>query len=192
MAFTVVYDACALYSETLRDFLIRLAHTSVVSGRWTERIVNEVAKAVVENHPELRERFLAPGGTRDRMLIASREGPVENYQHLEASFGPLPDPGDAHVIAAAVVAGAQVIVTFNLQDFPAEVLAPHFIEAQDPDTYVLGLVDLESAEVLACLEAMSRARRRYPSSVPELMEALERHLPKSIEALRPLLRDEDI
>jgi hypothetical protein len=38
---TVVYDAKVFYPAPLRDLLIRLAQTSLVRVRWTERIVDE-------------------------------------------------------------------------------------------------------------------------------------------------------
>jgi predicted nucleic acid-binding protein len=188
MAFTVVYDACILYGEVLRDFLVRLANSPLVTARWSEQIVDEVANAVLTNHPHLRERWLSPNGTRAKLLRASREGPIENYSHLEASFPRLPDAKDAHVIAAAVSAGAQVIVTKNLKDFPSDVLALHFLEAQDPDTFVLGLIDLNPAEVLAVLHGMSGRRKTAPRTIPELLNALERDLPNSVELLRAAIQ----
>jgi hypothetical protein len=44
----------------------------------------------------------------------------------------LPDPDDAHVVAAALAAGASLIITFNLKDFPSSHL-PDGMAAIDPD-----------------------------------------------------------
>ena len=44
----------------------------------------------------------------------------------------LPDEGDRHVLAAALHAGADVIVTFNLRHFPRKTLAPFGVRALAP------------------------------------------------------------
>jgi hypothetical protein len=42
---------------------------------------------------------------------------------------------DRHVLAAAIRAGVQAIVTFNPQDFPPEALEPYDIEATLPTSF---------------------------------------------------------
>jgi hypothetical protein len=59
---------------------------------------------------------------------------VEQFEPLIAGLD-LPDPGDRHVLAAAIRGRADVIVTRNLRDFPPDRLAPYGIEAQHPDTF---------------------------------------------------------
>ncbi len=40
----------------------------------------------------------------------------------------LPDPNDVHIVSAAIRSGAQIIVTFNLKDFPKDVLSSYGLE----------------------------------------------------------------
>lgn len=73
----------------------------------------------------------------------------------------LPDPDDRHVLAAAIRCGANVIVTFNERDFPAELLAPYGIESQHPDEFVDNLLDLDAAAVVSA-EQRQRAQLKTP------------------------------
>jgi hypothetical protein len=77
-----------------------------------------------------------------------------SYQTLIETVA-LPDVDDRHVLAAAIHARAETIVTFNRKDFPAAALAPYDIEAQHPDEFVSGLLDADEAAVV---EAARRQR----------------------------------
>ena len=70
--------------------------------------------------------------TRDQMNRAVEDCLVTGYEHLDASFNP-PDPGDCHVLAAAILCQAGTATTYNLEHFPGAVLAPYGICAQHPD-----------------------------------------------------------
>jgi predicted nucleic acid-binding protein len=132
MAFTVIYDACVLYPAPLRDLLIRLAAKGLVRARWTDRILDESFRNILANRPDL-----LPGSldrTRELMNRALRDVLVTGYEGLIEGLN-LPDPDDRHVLAAAIRAGAQVIVTMNLDDFPESALAPFSVEALHPDDF---------------------------------------------------------
>jgi len=113
----------------LRDLLVRLAHAGLVWARWTEAIHDEWIRNVLANNSSLSPNRLE----RTRILLndAVRDCLVTGYESLIQSLT-LPDPGDRHVLAAAIRAEAQVIVTFNLKDFPARVLAGYSIETDAP------------------------------------------------------------
>jgi predicted nucleic acid-binding protein len=134
MTFIVVYDADVLYPNTLRDLLIRIAQSGLVQAKWTSQILDEALGAVAKDHPDIPDEKL----TRLRALMNAsvRDCLVTDYEPLIASLQ-LPDPDDRHVVAAAITANAQVIVTRNLRHFPGTYHAQWNIEAKSPDDFVL-------------------------------------------------------
>jgi len=61
---------------------------------------------------------------------------VTGYEPFIAGLA-LPDPNDRHVLAAAIVSRAGIIVTFNTKDFPQEILEPYGLESQHPDDFLI-------------------------------------------------------
>jgi predicted nucleic acid-binding protein len=126
MAFVAVYDASVLYPSTTRDLLIRIAQAGLVQAKWTDTILDEVFDSLTKNRPDLDPARLAR--TRELMVGAIRDVVVIGYQPLVEALD-LPDPDDRHVLAAAIRSRAQLIVTNNLRDFPAETLRHWDVEA---------------------------------------------------------------
>jgi hypothetical protein len=101
----------------------------------------------------------------------------------------LPDPEDRHVLAAAIRAGAQAIVTFNLKDFPASTMAQYSLEALHPDDFVLDLIDLAPGAVCTALVKQASALRRPPLTIDQVLDGLlGLGLVQSAAKLRSLLR----
>jgi hypothetical protein len=96
---------------------------------------------------------------------------ITGYENLIEGLT-LPDPDDRHVLAAAIRAGADVIVTFNLTDFPAHILSQFNIEAQHPDDFVMRLIDLDEETVCAAVERQRVALKNPPKSVTDHLETL--------------------
>jgi hypothetical protein len=138
----VIYDANVLYPAPLRDLLMWLAFLGVVRGRWTDEIQEEwVRNLADETNPKRTRKVLEK--VRDKMNEAVRDALVTGYEEWIPKLQ-LPDPGDRHVVAAAIQAEAEVIVTLNLKDFPAAALSPFEIEALHPDTFLVGLFAQDS------------------------------------------------
>jgi hypothetical protein len=84
---------------------------------------------------------------------------VSGYERLVPAIE-LPDPDDRHVVAAAIRAKAQVIVTFNEKDFPAAVLEEIDLATQHPDTFLRHLTDLAPNIVRTRLAMMIKGCHR--------------------------------
>jgi predicted nucleic acid-binding protein len=180
--FKVIYDANVLYPAPLRDLLMWLALEDVVLARWTDEIHDEWTRNVLKDRPDLKPEQLQR--TRVLMNANVRDCLVTDYQGLMPGLA-LPDPDDRHVLAAAIKAGASVIVTFNLKDFPEAVLEPVGIEPQHPYDFLVYQFDLKKAAVCKAVRLQREALKNPPKSVRELLDTfLSLQLPTFVERLR--------
>ncbi len=94
----------------------------------------------------------------------------------------------AGLVAAAIRAGAEVIVTYNLRDFPAEVLTRYDVEALHPDDFLLYLLDLAPGVVCTAVKRQRQGLRNPPRTAPELLATLEGHgLTQAVARLRAFI-----
>ncbi|WP_051325947.1 PIN domain-containing protein [Glycomyces tenuis] len=162
--------------------MIRLAQAGLAQGRWTDRILEEMARAIARTRPDVPSSKLDT--LRDRMNAAVRDCGVYDYEPLIEGLK-LPDPDDRHVLAAAIACRADVIVTFNLSDFPAELLDQWGIEAWSPDDFLIDLVDRDAKRVWGCVQRIADSRRKPPETAEEVLAQLERSgLIESVAMLR--------
>ena len=168
---TAVLDACVLYPAPLRDLLMQLSVTDLFQARWTEDIHAEWIWNLLKNRSDLTRSKLEH--TRDLMNQNVRDCLVTGYREIVPSLT-LPDPKDRHVLAAAIAARADIIVTFNLKDFPAPALAAYKIEAQHPDEFIMHLLDLSLEVVFLAVRRQRQSLRNPPKSVEDLLETLRR------------------
>ena len=180
---TAIYDANVLYPAPLRDLFIPLAQAGLVRARWTDMIHDEWLRNVLKDNPQLSPERLAR--TRTLMNEAVRDCLVTGYEDLIEGLH-LPDPeDDRHVLAAAIRGRADVIVTANVRDFPAEVLTPFEIEAQHPDEFIVHLLDLAPTVVIAAAQRHRESLKNPAKTVDEYLEMLEREcLPQTVSVLR--------
>lgn len=116
-----------------------------------------------------------PGNITETIRVMDEVFPgasVENYSHWEALLE-LPDPDDRHVLAAALEAGAEFVITFNLSDFPSSELDKYGIQAISPDDFLCDLLTLDPPKVLAALKRHRARLKNPPKSADEYIESLD-------------------
>jgi predicted nucleic acid-binding protein len=168
VTFPALLDTCALYPAYLCDTVLRLAEAEAYRPLWSADILTELRRNLVEaSIPADRvDRRLA------RMSHSFPDAMVTGYESL--IDGMTNDPKDRHVLAAAVRANAEVIVTFNLRDFPEPALKPYDILAVHPDDFLLDQLDLYPGVTVEVLEQQAASYRREPTTIAGLLPLLER------------------
>jgi hypothetical protein len=117
-------DACVLYPAVPRGILLGAAEAGLLMPLWSPRILEEWARTAARRgdaRPPIAE------------LVAAWPDAMQRPDPAVEAGLALPDPSDAHVLAAAIAGGADTLVTFNLRDFPRGALAARGIAAEDPD-----------------------------------------------------------
>ncbi len=166
--YVAVLDACVLVPVALADTLLRVAEKGLYRPLWSDRILTEAQEAVQEIHPgiDVHKRFTDMRETFDDALVTG-------WEALEAGII-LPDEDDRHVVAAAIRAGAQAIVTANVDDFPAAALGPLGLEAVHPDAFLLDQLDLSPPTVLQVIREQAAHTKRPPLTPQDLAGLLGR------------------
>ncbi len=180
-----VYDACVLYPFHLRNLLVQCGVDRLIDVRWTDAIHDEWIRNLAANTQNLSVQRLTE--TRDLMKRVLPTADVSGYEkHIQQLT--LPDPGDRHVLAAAIAGRASHIVTWNLADFPAEGLAPHHVSAQNPDDLLMDLYTAAPDATIAVVENARKNLKKTAPTVAEFIDALDR---QKLTRFATLLRDRE-
>lgn len=185
--YTVILDACVLYPAPLRSFLMYLAVGNQFRARWTEDIHEEWTRNLLLNRPDLdREKLQRVRELMDSYVPGAL---VTGHHSLISGIVGLPDVDDRHVVAAAVVAQAEAIVTFNLKDFPKIALKGYNLHAIHPDTFISELADLHISTVLDAARTHRASLKNPLFSTDDYLDCLLRQqLPETVSRLRPLVK----
>ncbi|WP_299534598.1 PIN domain-containing protein [uncultured Herbaspirillum sp.] len=164
--YTAVLDACVLYPAPLRDILLHLAEAGTFHARWTAEIHDEWTRNLLKQRPDIDPAKLAY--TVQAMNEAIDDSLIENHHFLIESLK-LPDPDDRHVLAAAIAGHADAIVTFNLKDFPRDIVGKHNIEVLHPDDFLIYQYDLNNVGFLTNVKELREGLRRPPVTAEQLI-----------------------
>jgi len=177
VALAVVLDANILYPIALTDFFLSTSiETSRFRVHWSTEILREVEDNLVAKHPSLKKGVAARIADMTTAFPEALIDPPAGLVNVMTN-----DPGDRHVLATAVAAGAQIIVTSNVKHFPASACDPYGIMVQDPDSFAEWIVAADPAGTLNAIEGMSTRRRKHPMTVDEIIERLARDMPRAMD-----------
>ncbi|SRR6266568_1845697 len=174
--FRIVLDANVLYPFSLRDTLLRAAAAGMFQVFWSAEILDETTRNLVADGVMNIEQA---GRLRQAMESVFPEAAVTGYERLIDAMKNAAE--DRHVAAAAVKAGAQVIVTRNLKHFRD---LPEGLETQSPDHFLCNVLDLDPEGMIALLREQAGALKRPPKSFDELLYGLAKMVPEFVASVR--------
>lgn len=175
--FVVVLDANVLYPFRVRDALLRFCEAGLFRARWSPTILEEWKTRLLFRKPGLEDSI---NSQIEAMMVAFPEALVTEYENLIPAIT-LSDPDDRHVVAAAIAADAEHIVTENLKDFPAASISKYGIEAVSADDFLTSTYELYPAQAIAALRKMRREYRNPAMERGEFLTDLQKSgLPKLV------------
>lgn len=177
----VVLDACVLFPTVLREILLGVAARGLYTPLWSERILEEWARATRRLGPaaevQARAEVAAVKAAFPKAMVLPQPG-LEQRLHL-------PDENDIHVLAVAIGSHADAILTFNAADFPRGLLAAEGLARRDPDGFLWELWSFHPEAVAAAVQevhARAEAIAGEPLSLRSLLKRAK--LPRLAKALQ--------
>lgn len=181
MGWIALLDACVLYPTATRDLLLRGAERYLYQVRWSAEIIAEMRDSLVRDGRVTRSQSEALAAN---MLEAFPEAMVEDHQTLVHSM--TNEQEDRHVLAVAVAARADVLVTWNLRHFPPAACEPFAIEVQTPDEFLAYSFDL-APDVMTDVFLTQVAEFTQPAfSLAKALSTLDKRLPSLAARLRKM------
>jgi len=148
--YSAVLDACVLVPMSLCDFLLRLAEEpAMYRPLWSEQILAEMAKTM---RTKLHRTPTQVAWRRQQMSQAFPEAMVPVPSELLRAVECIPDEEDRHVLAAAVMAHANTIVTQNTKHFPKSCLEKYGVICQTADEFLIHQYHLSPQLILDKLD----------------------------------------
>ncbi|TVU54641.1 MAG: PIN domain-containing protein [Arthrospira sp. PLM2.Bin9] len=180
--FPVILDSCVLYPMYLRDTLLRAAQAGLYRVHWSEEILAGAFRNLIKDErisPKKAEQL------KNLMQTAFPEAMIEVTELLIPCMDN--HEGDRHILAAALIAKAHVIVTDNLKHFPDTSLHQFNIIAQSSDDFLLSLLDLSPQGMLEVLYLQIEATKKPKLTITGLLDLLNRNTPNFVQKVNSLI-----
>lgn len=182
----ILVDTCVLYPTVMREVVLGCAAAGLYEVRWSERILEEWARAARKIGPE--------GETLARGEIAavSARFPGARVGYAEEQLRQfwLPDPNDVHVLAAAVTGSCDAVMTVNVKDFPRDVLAEYDIQRVEPDWFLVQQLEAAPEAVMPVAQAVLGEARRLSGENWQMRALMKKaRLPRFGKAVDKILQE---
>ena len=184
--FPAFLDTNVLFGAYLCDTLLRLAEAGTFRPLWSAGVLEELERNLVQARGLPKDAVLYRTGEMRRSFP---DAEVRGYEDLTDSM--TCDPKDRHVLAAAVRGDAEVLVTFNTDDFPGTSTAPYDLLVIHPDDFLLDQLDLYPGATIGALRDQALSYASPAMDIETLLGRLAAAgVPKfAAEARRHLVRD---
>lgn len=175
-------DACVLYPLPLRDTLLRCAEQNLYEVRWSQRILDEVARNLLEDRRATPVQAVELIDAM-RHAFADAEVPASAIAALEPRMTNA--PADRHVLAAALASDdAEMVVTLNLRHFPAAACEPFRIEVVHPDAFLCELHERAPGPLRDVLTQQAADLSRPPMTADDVLDRLQVDVPEFVARVR--------
>jgi len=181
--FKAVLDTNVIFPVVIRDLLFWFAFYDLYTPKWSSNIFDEWKSVMIRkgvDDDEATKRV-------NRANLAFPDAQVQNYEPLIPTFN-LPDEKDNHIMAAAVKANADVIVTNNLKDFPSECLERYGIKAISADDFLTDIIDLNHDTAIKAFKELVLNKKNPEMNEYQVLDSFRRNgLNETADYLHSLL-----
>lgn len=183
--FAAILDTSVLWPSLQRDFLLSLAVEGIYRPLWSEAILEELRihekLKLIKRGTNVQDAATSADHLVTEMKAHFSDAVVVGWEPLEGTYG-LRDPNDEHVVAAAVVGGAGVIVTANVRDFDA---VPAGIQVQPPHEFARDQATVDPIRAARAITEISKRHIKSQQPPAEILNLLASRY--EMHALVPLV-----
>jgi predicted nucleic acid-binding protein len=167
----VFIDTSELFPFTIMDVLLTLAENLVFTWVWTDELLDEWERVIVETKHRTPE-------SANSVTTAVRAHFASGFINAQAYADDLadelsPDPADRAHVAACLGHRATVLLTQNVKHFSAPALAENNVRVLTADAYLVELLRRRPGAVIESVRATAAARKNPPTSAAQLINRIE-------------------
>jgi predicted nucleic acid-binding protein len=165
-----ILDANVLFDSYLRDLFLECALADTYVPLWTAEILEELRRALGRRYPTSVDKHVR---MIEALSLAFSDASMIAPQQPEGSLG-CSDPGDEHVLWAAMSSEATHLVTHNISDFPLANSPETQPVIMSPDEFLMTLAARQQVQVRDTAAKLLRLYSRPSLTISELCRILER------------------